>query len=88
VSRRTKRPQADHYAAAQGLREQPGVERLVHTYPAGLATPDRMAAAIRKGEYHPYTPAGAYEARTAPVGDDTGLYVRYLGKAGELRAEA
>ncbi|MGH3587673.1 MAG: hypothetical protein ACRDQ0_15265, partial [Pseudonocardia sp.] len=29
----------------------------------------------------PYGPAGAYEARTRPVADETAVYARYLGPA-------
>jgi hypothetical protein len=31
-----------------------------------------------------YAPAGSFDARTEPVGDETGVYVRYLGQPAEV----
>lgn len=79
TGRRAKRPMADHGASAAGLREMPGVELLVGTYRAGSNSANSLAGKIHKGQ-HGYSPAGAFEARTEPVGDETGLYVRYIGQ--------
>jgi hypothetical protein len=83
MGRRAKHSRADHRAAAAGLREMPGVELLVGTYRAGSLSPDGMVHAVQKG-LHGYTPAGSFEARTEPVGDETGLYVRYIGQPAEV----
>jgi hypothetical protein len=60
----------------------PGVELLVGTYRLGNNTPRRMLLAISKGQQG-YSPTGAFEGRLAPVGDETGLYVRYVGQSAE-----
>jgi hypothetical protein len=78
MSRLAVRRRADHHATADVLREMPGVELLVATYRAGSISPNSMALVVRKGQ-HGYTPPGAFEARIAPVDDETGLYVRYVG---------
>jgi len=85
VSRRAVRPMADHAAAAAALREAPGVERLVAMYRAGSLSAYSTARAVRIGQSG-YAPAGAFEARLVPVGDETGLYVRFVGADADVSA--
>lgn len=78
-----QRPAVDHKAVAGGLREMPGVELLIGTYRARY-TAVTMAAAVRNATKNGsvYAPAGTFDARVEPVGEETGLYVRYLGQPG------
>lgn len=87
MSRRAKHSVANHRAAAEGLREMPGLELLVGTY-RSAQTAQSVAGQIRTASHtlRAYSPAGAFEARTEPVGDETGLYVRYTGQPAEAVA--
>ena len=88
MTRPVKRPRADHTAVAKRLRDHPGMWLQVSTHRA-LYSAARSAAAIRTAYRNPaYGPAGCFDARTEPVGDDTAVYARYLGvrrEAGEPR---
>ncbi|MGW3313882.1 hypothetical protein ACWDG9_45815 [Streptomyces sp. NPDC001073] len=72
----TAQPRADHAAAAEGLREMPGVYLPVATYRTSDAAAV-MAVAVQTGDGH-YSPAGAYDALTRTVDDETRLYVAYV----------
>lgn len=87
MSRRAKHSVANHRAAAEGLREMPGLELLVGTY-RSAQTAQSMAGQVRSASSngHIYAPPGSFEARTEPVGDETGLYVRYTGQGAEAVA--
>lgn len=81
MGRWKKRACVNHAAAIEGLREMPGVWLPVGTYPARYSA-ENTAHRIRIGRYG-YIPPGAFEAYTKPVGDETGLYVRYIGQSAE-----
>lgn len=66
----------NHRESALCLREQPGVWRLLGTYRARYSA-QGIAREIRCGGLS-YAPAGAFEARIEPVGDDTGVYARCI----------
>ncbi len=82
MSRWGSRPHANHIAAAAGLREMPGVWLRVGLYRARYSA-QNTAADVRAGRgqlednYIEAARQSAFEARVEPVGDETGLYVRY-----------
>ncbi len=69
-------PRADHAAAAEGLREMPGIYLPVDTYTTSDAAA-LMALSVQAGDGH-YAPAGAYDARIDAVDGGTRLYVAYV----------
>lgn len=75
MPRRRQTTRANHQAAAEGLREMPGVALTVVVCPA-CYTAESLARDIRRGRYA-YTPAGAYKARTEPVDNGTAVLVWY-----------
>lgn len=85
MSRLAKRPAANHQAAAEQLRQQPGVWQPVHEYRSAI-TAHTVARCIRTGNrmggtsQNPYTPAGAYEARTELTEDGIRVHARYIGE--------
>lgn len=82
MSLRAKRPRINHTETARRLKTKPGVEELIGTYPAAYSAAS-AAFSVRTAykAFRWYLPAGSFEARTEPVGDETGLYVRYVGGA-------
>ena len=72
----TASPHADHAAAADALREMPGVYLPVETYPTSDAAAV-MALSVRGGDGH-YAPAEAYDSRIRDVDGGTRLYVAYV----------
>ena len=72
----TAPPRANHAAAAEGLREMPGVylpvDDYINPYSAMV-----MADFVQAGDGH-YGPAGAYDAYTKDVDAGTRLYVAYV----------
>lgn len=81
MSRPARRPRIDHWATADRLRSRPGTWVQIGTYRTAytaravaysVGTATRMAM---------YSPAGAFEARTEPAGDETAVLARYLGGA-------
>ena len=86
MSRRSKRPRANHREAAARLQANPGEWLPVGDYRL-LAHANDMAYRIRTGypigdaAYGtPYQPAGAYETRTELVEDGTRVHARYIGE--------
>lgn len=85
MSRRAKRPMADHRAAAQALRDQPGVWLPVGDYRSRISA-DSLTVTIRYGYpigngcHAPYAPAGAFETRIELIDDFTRVHARYIGE--------
>lgn len=85
MSRRAKAPRVNHQAAVAALRNKPGVWQPIGDY-RNRITADNTASAIRYGRplgsvtCTPYTPAGAFEARTELVEDVTRIHARYIGE--------
>lgn len=75
-----RRRGAGHESAAETLRLFPRRWFLVSIYPARY-TAVSAASGIRSARTSQYGPAGAFETRVAPVGDESGVYARYLGCA-------
>ena len=74
----------NHSAAVAALRAQPGVWLLVGVKGAQYNARN-LASNIRRGRLA-YEPAGAYEASTVLLDDETGVYARYIGgDGGETR---
>ncbi len=69
-----------HAAAVETLRRFPRRWFLVATYPARY-TAVGMASTIRSARTPQYSPAGAFETRVAPVGDESGVFARFIGSA-------
>ncbi len=82
MSKQIRRPNGwtDHDAARSALQEQPDEWVLIGVRRARYSAAN-AASDIRCGRQG-YTPAGAYEARAEPVGDDTGVYARYVDTEG------
>jgi hypothetical protein len=81
MARWKKRPVANHRLRADDCRRHPGMWIEVGVYNSrqsalGIASHIRLCNRIPY-----YTPAGAFETRTAPVDDGTALYARYTGAA-------
>ncbi|MEV6404051.1 hypothetical protein ACWD0J_26975 [Streptomyces sp. NPDC003011] len=76
MTKTTAPPRADHAAAAEGLREMPGVYLPVDSYITSYAA-EVMADLVQDGDGH-YGPAGAYDAYTDDVDGRTRLYVAYV----------
>lgn len=80
MSRRAKRPMVSHQSAAHRIRKAEGEWQLVGTYPARYSAVS-LAHSIRVARLPVYAPRGSFETRVEPVGDETGVYARYLGVA-------
>ncbi|MEU7010402.1 hypothetical protein [Streptomyces sp. NPDC046332] len=79
MARWPKRPRADHTLRADDCRRHPRVWIQVGIYNSGQSATS-TARHIRRADTLPqYTPAGAFETRTAPVESGTALYARYTG---------
>lgn len=73
------RRQVSHIHVAAKLRNQPGEWQLVGTYPARYSA-ITAAHSVRTASRMPaYSPAGSFESRVETVGDETGVYARYIG---------
>ena len=79
----TALPKTNHAAAAEGLREMPGVYLPVADYKTQYAA-TLMARSVQDGGGH-YGPAGAYNAYVEEVGGASRLYVAFVAP---LRTEA
>lgn len=76
-----RRRYANHALRADDCRRHPGMWIEVGIYNSGSSARS-MAREIRRCNRLPYyTPAGAFETRTALVEDGAALYARYVGAA-------
>ncbi|GAA1111953.1 hypothetical protein [Streptomyces javensis] len=85
MPRRKPTTRTDHQAAAEGLREIPGLALTVAVCPAPY-TAATLAWDIRHGRYA-YTPAGAYSAYTELAEDGTAVVARYVGETAAVEPE-
>ena len=70
---------ANHTLRADDMRRHPHLWIQVAIY-NGPSSAKCTARQIRTGDRIPcYRPAGSFETRTAPSGDGTALYARYIG---------
>lgn len=80
MGRRVKHPMVNHAAVANHARALPGTWLLIGTYRAS-STAGGIANKVRCGRlYGAYAPAGAFEARTGPRGEETGVWIRHVGQ--------
>ncbi|WP_333745588.1 hypothetical protein [Streptomyces sp. IBSBF 2950] len=82
---RKKRARADHRAAAEALREMPGLALTVVVCPAPY-TAQSLVQDIRAGRYA-YAPPGAYSARTETVDEGTAVLAWYVTDTEQEAAE-
>lgn len=73
------RPLVNHIAAADGLREMPGLWLPVGRY-ASLSSAEDMARQVQSGRLMAYAPAGSFTARVEYVDGEPTLVACYLGE--------
>lgn len=73
------RPLVNHLAAADGLREMPGLWLPVGQYASAYSAED-MARQVKTGRLMAYAPAGSFDARVEYVDGEATLVVAYLGE--------
>lgn len=78
MPKRPPRKRIIHQRVATAARANPRRWLLAGTYRT-RSTAQGTAYTVRTGRYGPYAPAGAYEAVARDLGDETGLYIRYVG---------
>ena len=81
----TGRPQVNHLAAADGLREMPGLWLAIGTYPS-ITGAERMANQVKAGTVMAYAPAGSFLAHVEYVDGEPTLYACYRGKPAQVAA--
>lgn len=79
MSRVAVRPPASHVKSAARVRQLPGVWLPVGRYRARYNA-QSIARQVEIGALRSYLPAGSFQARVEPVGDETGVFIRYVVK--------
>lgn len=79
MSGTTVRPKASHVETAAKARKLPGVWLLVGRYRSRYNA-QGIARQVEIGELRSYLPAGSFEARIDPLGDETGVWIRFVVK--------
>lgn len=80
MARWKKRPVADHQLRADAMRRHPGMWIEVGIYNSRQSAVSTARHIRRADPLRHYTPAGAFETRTAPAEHGHALYARYIGE--------